>query len=81
LNSLYQHAYKKGHSTTTALVQMTDEWLHEIDDRKLVGTEMLDLSPAFDLIDYDLLLKKNKTKQFIMDLKSMQSNGSILLLI
>lgn len=58
LNSPYQHAYKKGHSTTTALVQMTDEWLHEINDRKLVGAVMLDLSAAFDLIDYDLLLGK-----------------------
>jgi len=65
LNSLYQHAYKKGHSTTTALVQMTDEWLHEIDDRKLVGIEMLDLSPAFDLIDYDLLLKKTKQNNLL----------------
>lgn len=58
LNSPYQHAYKKGHSTTTALAQMTDDWLNEIENRKLVGTVLLDLSAAFDLLDHDLLLKK-----------------------
>ncbi len=61
LNNLitdFQHAYRKGHSTTSALTQMTDDWLREIDRKKLVGVVMLDFSAAFDLIDHNLLLKK-----------------------
>uniref|UniRef100_A0A1A8N7A3 Reverse transcriptase domain-containing protein n=1 Tax=Nothobranchius pienaari TaxID=704102 RepID=A0A1A8N7A3_9TELE len=58
LNTIYQHAYKAGHSTTTALAQITDHWLEEIDDKKLVGTIFLDLSAAFDVIDHKILLKK-----------------------
>jgi hypothetical protein len=31
------HAYREGHSTSTAFTQMTDDWLREIDDEKIVG--------------------------------------------
>ena len=30
---------------------MTDDWLWEIDDKKIVGAVLLDLSAAFDIID------------------------------
>lgn len=30
LNTVYQHAYKKGHSRTTALTEMTVDWLKEM---------------------------------------------------
>ena len=33
LRTDFQHAYREGHSTSTALTQMTD-WLREIDDKK-----------------------------------------------
>lgn len=58
LHSPSQHAYKKGHSTTTALTQMTDDWLNDIENKRLVGTVLLDLSAAFDLLDHNLLLEK-----------------------
>lgn len=58
LNSVYQHAYKKGHSTVTALAQMTDDWMKEIDDKKIVGSVLLDLSAAFDILDHHVLLNK-----------------------
>jgi len=41
----YQHAYRKGHSTCTALTHMTDNWLEEIDANRL-GAVMLDFSAA-----------------------------------
>lgn len=58
LNSVYQHAYKKGHSTATALTQMTDDWMKEIDDKKIVCSVLLDLSAAFDILDHRVLLNK-----------------------
>ena len=32
-----KHAYCKNHSTTTALVDMTDQWLSAMDNGKFVG--------------------------------------------
>ena len=52
------HAYRSGHNTTTALVQMCDGWLNAVDSDKLVGACMLDMSAAFDVVDHDLLLNK-----------------------
>jgi hypothetical protein len=37
---------------------MTDYWLREIDDKKIVGAVLLDFSVAFDIIDHSLLLEK-----------------------
>jgi hypothetical protein len=54
----FQHAYK-GRSTCTALTQMTDDWLKEIDNKKIVGGAQLDFSADFDIIDHNLLLRKS----------------------
>ena len=35
---------------------MTDDWLREIDDKKIVGAVLLDFSAGFDIIDHSLLL-------------------------
>jgi hypothetical protein len=59
LTTDFQHAYKEGHSTCTALTQMTDDWLKEIDNKKIVGAVLLDFSAAFDIIYHNLLLKKH----------------------
>lgn len=53
-----QHAYRNGHSTETALLHMTDEWLAALDQGKLVALLLLDFTSAFDLIDHDILLRK-----------------------
>ncbi len=58
LNTVFQHAYKKGHSTTTALTQMTDDWSRDIDMQKITGTVLLDFSAAFNVLDHSLLLNK-----------------------
>lgn len=58
INSDFQHAYKSGSSTCTALTQLTDDWLKHTDSKLLVGTVLLDFSAAFDIIDHELLLTK-----------------------
>ena len=52
------HGSRQGHSTATALIQMYDQWLDQVDDGMMVGVMMIDLSAAFDMVDHDLLLKK-----------------------
>ena len=52
------HGSRAGHSTATALIQMYDRWVEEVDDGNMVGVMMVDLSAAFDMVDHDILLEK-----------------------
>jgi len=56
----YQHAYREGHSTNTALAQMMDEWLKSMDDKRLVGVMMLALLLT-SLITCYCLINSNAT--------------------
>ena len=52
------HGSRSGLSTATALVQMYDQWVQEVDHDKMVGVMMIDLSAAFDMVDHSLLVEK-----------------------
>lgn len=54
----YQHAYRKGHSTCTALTQMSDDWYRDLDNKMICGAVLLDFTAAFDVIEHKLLLEK-----------------------
>ena len=54
----YQSAYKKLHSTETALLKVQDDILLAIDNNKSVVLLLLDLSAAFDTVDHSLLLNR-----------------------
>jgi hypothetical protein len=45
----FQHAHREGHSTSTALTQMADNRLREIDYKKIVGAVLLDCNAALIL--------------------------------
>ena len=52
------HGSRKGHNTATALLQMYDQWQEEVEDGKMVGVMLIDLSAAFDMVDHQILLEK-----------------------
>ena len=53
-----QSGFRPGHSTETALLLMTENWLKAINEGKIVGSVMVDFQKAFDLVDHELLLRK-----------------------
>ena len=59
-----QSAYRKFHSTTTALLKITDDILEGIEDAEVSIMIFLDFSKAFDTINHRLLLEKLKILGF-----------------
>jgi hypothetical protein len=53
-----QHGGRAGHSTTTTLIQMHDQWLEDLEDGKTVAVTMVDQSAAFDVCDHLIILQK-----------------------
>ena len=60
LQEYLQSAYKPGHSTEAALVKVQNDILTSIDQHRIVIPILLDLSSAFDTIDYDVLFSRLK---------------------
>ena len=46
------------HSTTTALLETTNNWSINIDNGLLNGVLFIDLKKAFDTIDHEIILRK-----------------------
>ncbi len=60
-NNLYgklQSAYRKHHSTETALLRVQNDITRALDNRKDVVLVLLDLSSAFDTVDHQILLHR-----------------------
>ena len=53
-----QSAYRPGHSTETALLNMMNDILHALDNGDVTVVTLLDLSAAFDTIDHNILCQR-----------------------
>ena len=73
-----QHAYRKFHSTTTSLFELTEKIKKHIDNGNLVALAALDLSKAFDSLAHSLILQKlddmGLNKEATLWIKSYLSN-------
>ena len=53
-----QSAYRRGHSTETAVLKVFSDIIDGIADGKIMVLSLLDLTAAFDTVDHDILLKR-----------------------
>ena len=59
-----QSGFREKHSCHTALTQMIDKWLININNNNLTGVVFVDFTKAFDIINHSLLLNKLKLYGF-----------------
>jgi exonuclease III len=52
----FQSGFRAGHSTTTALVKITDDIRRAMDAHELTHLTLLDFSSAFNSVDFEILL-------------------------
>ena len=52
----FQSAYRKGYSTETSLMKMTNDIFWGMERKQVTAVIVLNMSAAFDTVDHDLLL-------------------------
>ena len=62
LDGKFQSAYKKHHSTETALLKVKNDLLMNMDNQHVTLLVLLDLSAAFDTVSHDILPDRLNTR-------------------
>ena len=65
--SIFISAYRKNYSSNHVLIRLIENWKQSLDNRKVVGAVLMDLSKAFDCIPHDLLIAKMHAYGFSID--------------
>ena len=80
-----QSGFRKNHSCHTALINIMDSWLTNINRNEFTGVLYADFKKAFDMIDHNLLLKKlvcyNFSQNALKMIKSFLSDRRQLVLL
>ena len=58
---MFQSAFRPRHSTETALVRVMNDILLAMNSQRVTLLVLLDLSAAFDTVNYEVLLKRLHT--------------------
>ena len=58
LSNVFQSAYKKLHSTETALLKVHNDITLNMDNGRVTALTLLDLSAAFDTINHSILMDR-----------------------
>lgn len=58
MDYIRQSAYRRAHSTETALVRVTNNILCAVDRQQALILVLLDLSAAFDTVDHVIMLQR-----------------------
>ena len=53
-----QYSFRKLHSTTTSLINVTELWFSNVNRHEVNAGVFWDLKKAFDTVDHDILLAK-----------------------
>ncbi|MCG8048126.1 MAG: reverse transcriptase domain-containing protein, partial [Candidatus Thiodiazotropha endolucinida] len=59
-----QSGFRKNHSCNTALINLVDKWLSNIDRGEINGAIFFDLRKAFDVVDHTILMSKLAAYKF-----------------
>jgi len=65
--SEYQSAYRKGHFSETALLEVLDGVYTAADNKQVTVLIGLDLSAAFDTVDHEILLQRLQSEFGVTD--------------
>ena len=68
LEEPYQSAYRKQHSCETALLEVANRILTNMDNQQVTLLTLLDLSAAFDTVPHDRFLKRLESDYGITDM-------------
>lgn len=53
-----QYGFRKSHSTLMSPLNVTNNWLLDIDQGLINGVRLLDLRKAFDMVDHQILINE-----------------------
>ena len=64
--SKYQCGFRKGHSAQHTLISLLEKWCYNVDQGRMFGALLTDLSKAFDSLPHDIIIAKLNAYGFDM---------------